>query len=85
MKILGNRVLVSKIEEPAKEGFQTVDVQDNFVFKGKVEQIGTEYSLGLDITGMEIMFAKYCPDTQDIEHEGKKMKVVMTSDIIAVL
>lgn len=42
MKILGNRVLVSRIEEEeVKEGeFEKVQVQDDFLYKGKVEQIG---------------------------------------------
>lgn len=40
MKILGNRVLVSRVEEAKAEGFTTVDVQDSFVYKGRVEQIG---------------------------------------------
>ncbi len=35
MKILGNRVLVSKVEEPVSDGFQAVEVQDSFVNKGK--------------------------------------------------
>lgn len=41
MIVLGNRILVSKVEEEKKEGFQTVEVQDSFLYKGKVEQIGT--------------------------------------------
>lgn len=85
MKILGNRVLVSKIDEPAAEGFATVQVQDSFVYKGRVEQIGTEYTLGIDITGLTIQFAKYSPDTQDIKHEGKEMKIISVTDILAVL
>lgn len=106
MKILGNRVLVSKIEEPKGEGFQTVEVQDSFVNKGRIEQIGEPIpdgirSIGQTMTltgastmvytqsglkvGDTILFAKYSPDTQDIEHEGEKYKVVLVSDIIAVL
>lgn len=101
MKILGNRVLVSRIEEPKKDGFETVDVQDSFVYKGKVEQIGTPMlpDGGLVISfapaekdefrlynvGDTIYFAKYSPDTQEVEHEGKKFKVVKVEDIIAVL
>lgn len=83
MRILGNRILVSKVEEPKGEGFQTVEVQDSFVNKGKVEQIGD--FTGLVNPGDTILFAKYSPDTQEIEHEGKKMKVVLVSDVIAVL
>ena len=41
MIILGDRILVSKIKEEKKEGeFQAVEVQDSFLYKGKVEQIG---------------------------------------------
>lgn len=85
MKILGNRVLVSRIEVPKPEGYQTVEVQDSSVYKGKVEQIGTEFSLSLDIVGMTIIFVKHSPDTQEIEYEGQTMKVVLVSDILAVL
>jgi len=83
MKILGDRVLVSKVEEPVKDGFQTVDVQDSFVNKGRVEQTSQDYA-SIKV-GDVVLFAKYSPDTQEIEHEGEKMKIVMVSDIIAVL
>ena len=88
MKILGDRILVSKIEEPVKDGFTEVIVQDEFVFKGKVEQIG---NLAPAIvkpfinTGDIVMFRKYSPNTEDIEHEGKKMKIVCLEDVIAIL
>lgn len=86
MKILGNRILVSKIEEEVKEGFQTVDVQDSFVNKGRVEEFG---DVILDRLywekGVTVLFAKYSPDTQEIEHEGKKMKIIRVEDILAIL
>lgn len=97
MKILGNRILVSRLEEPKKEGFATVEVQDSFVYKGKVEQIGEVIGGdGVTLTsnvpfkqafnvGDTVIFAKYSPDTQEIEHEGQKMKVVKIEDIIAIL
>lgn len=92
MKILGYHVLVSKIEEEQKEGFATVDVQDSFVNKGKVEQVGEQLSFvihspnELEIKeGAVVLFAKYSPDTHEIEHEGKKMKIVRVEDILAVL
>lgn len=99
MKILGNRLLVSKVEEPKKEGFETVDVMDSFVYKGKIEQLGedryssegvtmtTTYPLQVDAleVGKTILFAKYSPDTQEIEHEGVKYKIVEVRDILAVL
>lgn len=41
MIVLGDRILVSRIDEEKKtEGFQTVEVQDSFLYKGRVEQIG---------------------------------------------
>jgi len=94
MQILGDRVLVSRLEEEKKEGFQTVEIQDSFLYKGKVEQIGTEIGLMWDgtataivqpvlIEGVTVYFAKYSPHTQEIEVEGKKMKVVRLEDIIA--
>ena len=98
MKILGNRLLVSKVEEPEVEGFKTVDTQDSFIFKGKVEQLGsgipnlclnktdgslTEY-LSPQIDEI-VLFAKYSPDTQEIDHEGKKMKIISVDDVLSIL
>lgn len=92
MKLLGNRVLVSRIEEEKKDGFQTVEVQDSFVYKGKIEQIsgheevtGTSAYPGSFRVGDVVVFAKYSPDTHEIDHEGKKYKAVDVKDIIAVL
>lgn len=94
LKILGNRILVSRVEEPQTEGFSTVEIQDSFVFKGKVEDIGQMiFEVGIDknilvypfVKGSIIYFRKYSPDTEEIEHEGKKMKVVSLSDVIAIL
>lgn len=92
MKILGNRVLVSKIEEPKTDGFQTVEVQDSFVYKGKIEQTGilwTErnHQNGEDYPKRDdiILFAKYSPDTQEVNYEGQKMKIINVDDILAVL
>lgn len=89
MKILGNRILVSKVEEPKAEGFQAVEVQDSFVNKGKIEQLGNEFKIDLpdyEVTpGDIVLFAKYSPDTQEIEHEGKKLKIINVSDVLAIL
>lgn len=86
MKILGNRVLVSKVEEEKKEGqFQTVDVQDSFVYKGKVEDMADIYSTGLIKIGDVVLFAKYSPDTQEVKHDGKDMKIIRVEDILAIL
>lgn len=98
MKILGNRVLVSRVEEEKKEGFQTVEVQDSFVNKGKIEQFGNKLENRISEAflkfpdgeqlwniGDTILFAKYSPDTQEVKHEGKDMKIINVADILAVL
>ena len=93
MKILGNRLLVSKLEQVKTEGFQTVEIQDNFLYKGKVEQIGIDTGLVWTGTAIEsplltegatVYFAKYSPHTQELDVEGQKMKVVRLEDVIAV-
>ena len=95
MKILGNRVLVEPLEKEVKEGFQTVEVQDSFVYRGRIVQLGENNTYPVGGTGLPIppsfsvgdtiIFAKYSPDTHEFEHEGKKYKSVQISDIIAVL
>ena len=86
MKILGKRVLVSKIEEVAKEGFQTVKTQDEFLYKGKVEMMGDEANSIPELKeGSVIIFTKYSPDTHEIEHEDQIMKIIRTEDILAIL
>ncbi len=43
MRILGERLVVSKVEEDNKRGdFQTVDPLDSFTYKGKIEMIPEE-------------------------------------------
>ena len=80
MKILGNRALLSKVEDEKKQGeFSTVDVQDNFIYKGKVEQIASEEPTEIKV-GDVVYFAKYSPHTHDIEN----MKSVRLEDIIAI-
>ena len=88
MKISNNYVVVEKLPEEGKEGFQVVEVQDNFTCRGKVTTIpeapifmGNEQVL----VGVTILFAKYSPDTQEVDLEGKKVKFVKTDDILAIL
>lgn len=88
MKISINYIVVEKIVEEKKEGFQAVEVQDSFVYKGKVVNlpdppvyIGNEQIKIGDV----IMFAKYSPDTFEMEVEGQKVKFVNVSDILAIL
>lgn len=89
MQILGNRVLVRKLVEETKEGFQTVDVNDPFLNKGVVEQVGNKITYTStnyvtdesSLIGKTILFAKYSPDTHDYEDK----KIVSVDDILAIL
>lgn len=85
MRILGNRVLVTRIEEPKKEGFSTVEVQDSFVYKGKVELSSWPEEDMPCKKGDTVLFAKYSPDTQEVDYEGAKAKIIRVEDILAVL
>lgn len=83
-----NYVALVKCEEPPKEGFQTVDVQDSFVCKGKVAFLPEQpvyLSNHALIVGEVVLFAKYSPDTHEVEQDGMKLKFVNTSDLLAVL
>lgn len=86
MKVSNNYIAVEKIEEPATEGFQKVEVQDSFTYKGRVVEIPeAPVYMGNDrlVPGDCILFAKYSPDTHEIEEGGKKIKFVSTRDILA--
>lgn len=81
-------VLVDKVDEEKKEGFNIVEIQDSFTFKGKVVRIPqcpTYVDNELVAIGDVVLFAKYSPDTQEIEFEGKKMKMIKVNDILAIL
>lgn len=81
IKILGSRVLISKLEEETTDGFQTVSAQDNFIYKGKVEQNGDSTTFPI---GSTVLFAKYSPDTHEIEVDNQKMKIININDILAI-
>ena len=92
-------MLVTKVEEIKKEGeFETVAVQDAFVYKGKIEQVGIDMRDMIAVSahatyvpppmfnvGDVILFAKYSPDTHEIEHEGVKYKFISFEDILAIV
>lgn len=85
MKVLGNRVLVKRVEEVKAEGYQTVQVQDNFIYKGIVVAVSwPEKDLSFKV-GDTILFAKYSPDTHEIDIDGEKQKFVSIPDILAVV
>lgn len=88
MKISDDYIGIEQLEKKPQEGFQMVEVQDNFTYKGRVfllparpVYIGNETVQLGDI----VIFAKYSPDTHEIEEDGKKFKMVKTSNILLVL
>lgn len=86
MQISNNYVAVEKLEESKQEGFQTIQPQDSFIFKGKVVQI-PEAPVYLGnrqiVSGDIIVFAKYSPSSHDISE--LKLKFIHTQDILCVL
>lgn len=89
MHIHSQRVVVEKVEEEKKEGFQTVQVQDSSTFKGKVVAL-PEQTIYVDNHVLEIgdilLFAQNSPDTHLIpDFQGKEVKFVLVADILAVL
>jgi co-chaperonin GroES (HSP10) len=88
MKISSMYITVEKIEEAPKEGFQAVEIQDSSVYRGRVTNL-PEIPVHVDNTalllGDTVLFAKYSPDTHEVELEGKKVKFIKVSDILAVL
>ena len=84
MIILGYRVLVTKVQEEIKEGgFEAVKIQDSFVFKGKIELVGNDVTVAN--IGDIVLFAKYSPDTQEVDYNGQEAKIIITKDILAIL
>lgn len=84
MRIADNRIVVEATEKEVKEGFTTVDVQDDFVYKGRIVELpASPPIIGEEAlkVGDVILFAKGSPDT----HEVGKQKFILTSDILKVL
>jgi len=82
MVISNKYVVVEKLVEQVQEGFQTVQVQDNFVYKGKVKLLPDipVYIGNHQVTiGDVVIWAKYSPDTQEIEND----KYVAIVDLLA--
>ncbi len=85
MQIAHGRVVVEKVIEEPKEGYQEVQVQDSSTFKGRVVQ-GEYSSITMNFkVGDILLFAQNSPDTHLIQHEGKEIKFIRVEDILAVL
>ncbi len=88
MQISANYVLVKKAPQIAKEGFNAVEAHDDFIYKGVIHLMPFDIvyiSNHALVKGDTILFAKYSPDTMEIDIEGEKMKFVKKDDILAVL
>ena len=85
MQISQDYIVVEKVEEEKKGEFQTVQIQDSSTYKGRIKQISVVIP-GLEAkVGDVVLFAKYSPDTHDIEIEGEKLKFVKINDVLAIL
>lgn len=88
MHIPSNRIVIEKVTEEVKDGFQAVQVQDSSTFKGRVIETGeTAHYIGNHVIekGDVLLFAQNSPDTHQITHEGKEIKFIKVEDILAVL
>lgn len=89
MHINSKRIVVEKVVEEPKEGFQTVQVQDSSTFKGRVVAL-PEAPVWIDnhqvTIGDVLLFAQNSPDTHFIpDFQGKEVKFVLIEDILAVI
>ncbi len=80
MNILNGYLLVDKLPKKEAEGFEIVETQDDFVYKGKV--IASD-AINIKVNDV-VIFAKYSPDTHEIDFEGRKVKFVKATDVLAV-
>lgn len=87
-EISSRYVVVKKLPEPKIEGFQTVDIQDDFIYKGMVTLLPSNpVFIGNKQLehGDTVIFAKYSPDTHEIEDDSKKVKFIRVEDLLAIL
>lgn len=88
MQVSNSYIVVEPIEKEKVEGFQTVETQDSFVYQGRVIEVPeAPIFMGNAAVGLgdTILFAKYSPDSHEIELEGKKYRFVSVRDILAKL
>ena len=89
--ISAHYVVVKRYVEPVKEGFQTVEPGDNFVYKGIIVNLPDEpcyVSNRQLMRGDIVLFAKYSPDTFEIDDStfySEKVKMVRRTDLLAVI
>lgn len=89
MKISSRYVLVEKLRQPPQDGdFNVIEAQDDYVYKGKVvalPEVPVHVDNALIAVGDVVLFAKYSPDTHEIDIGAVKMKFVAVVDLLAVV
>jgi len=84
MPISSKYIVVEKYIEPVQEGFATAEVQDSYMYKGKVIELSDApvyVSNRQVIIGDIVIWKKYSPDTVEIEDH----KFVLIDDLLKVL
>lgn len=94
MTISSNYVVVKKAKQLDRTGeFAAVEVSDDFVYKGQVVALpGNPVHVSNEEVkiGDEVMFAKYSPDTFEMDGKdtdpslSEKVKFVKLTDILAI-
>lgn len=85
-------ILVKKMKEEKKDGFQTVEVQDSFINKGEVFRL-PDQPVFVDNQQLKVgdlvIFAKYSPDTHEVSLMNgateEKMKMVKIEDVLTII
>ena len=88
MQISFKHVLLEKAQDEVRDGFQTVEPTDSFIYKGKVIGLPSVPVYVSDrhlLLGDIVLFAKYSPDTIELDLEDHKVKFVRIEDLLAVL
>lgn len=83
-QISSRYVVVEKVVEESGGGYQTVTVQDSSIYKGKIVDLPeAPVHIGNHrlVIGDVVIFAKYSPDTHEIEDK----KFVAVNDLLKVL
>ncbi|MGK9368838.1 co-chaperone GroES [Melioribacter sp. Ez-97] len=86
VKPLDDRVLIEPVEEESKtpSGIIIPDTAKEKPIVGKVLAVGTDEDLRENIKeGDRVLFAKY--GGEDISVDGKDLKIIQRSDILAII
>ncbi len=86
--MLNNKyILVSKVSEEKKEGFQVVAVEDASIYQGIVfdlPEIPVYIGNHELVRGDTVIFAKYSPNTHLIQRDGQELKYIAVEDLLEV-